>query len=153
MQIDMLQLLPHLGTLHERVRDFEQKLRKEFQMPIEVSLTCISNDYSIDAIAKIVSDVLAVPMNHMLSSSRKTVLQEARMVAMYLCNKLIPEIQDSEITAYFGKERTSAVHARERINDLLATNDETMKAKLSACETRIAEYLKSTNNANDVHEA
>lgn len=141
MQISVIKFLPRLPELQAWIIEKEAELQNTFGMPLKLFVAESDFTFSIDAIVKLVSDSLGVPVVNIVSQSREEVGREARQIAMYLCKKYIPKVTPKDIGEYFGKERTTVIHSYEKVEDLLVSNDAKILAKLTLCEKNILTIL------------
>lgn len=155
MSINIFPLLPQIGKLNKWLYEAEKELQKEFGMPLKLTVECLNNTYSIDAVVKLVSDILSVPVNKLLGTERFTQEKEARQVAMYLCRKYMPHITFEEIGDFFNKDHSTVMTSAKRVEELLALEDKSITTKVTACETQLLNLINPVNNgsAPDIHKA
>lgn len=140
--MNLYKVLPDIGKIKKWIKEKEEEAKNEFGFTLNIDFRETNNQLLIDAVCKLVSDVLTVPVNKILSASRETAEKEARHIVMFLCKKHIEKIHPKELAAYFDKERTTVLHAFDRIEDLLSVSDASITEKLKSCED---ELLKRIN--------
>lgn len=74
----------------------------------------------------------------LFAPGRKQPIAEARQVMMYMMRTYL-EMQDKEIAAHFGKNRTGVIHSFRRIRDLVSIDD-SVKKKIENCLIKIESY-------------
>lgn len=139
---NIYKLLPQTGKVAKWIEAKEKEAEKLFGAKMKLWFADLSRELAIDAVCKLVSDVLSVPVPFMFAETRETGPKEARHVTVYLCMKYIPEIQDSHIGAYLKKDRSTISWANIRIKEMLETKDAAITSKVNDCET---ELLKRIN--------
>lgn len=149
MEVNIFHLLPQICALRQRVLSFEKALQKEFGFVLKLNVAGADAAIGIDAIVKIVSNTLSIPMNKIMSNERSTNTKEARQLAMFLCKKYISKVTDREIAAYFSKDRSNIIHSLNRINALIDSNDENIVSFLRACETVLQNQIKMQYHDSD----
>ncbi len=136
-------LMPHFGRMQQFLNGMEKEALIKFGVPLKFEFQDVSYSIAIDAIAKLVSDVLSVPMNHILSDSRSTPHKEARHIIYYLSKKHLPGLKPAIVSDFFSKDRTTAYHSYERVEQLLDVNDPQMVEKLLLCEEELINRINT----------
>jgi len=134
-------MLPHFGKVQKWIKAKEQEAREEFGVELTLRFTDANFQLGIDAVSKLVSDVLSVPINKILSTSREEEEKEARQIIMYLCKMHISELKPGELAAYFNKDRTTILHSYARIEDLLKAADASMIEKMKNCQNELLKRI------------
>lgn len=142
--IDIYKLLHKMSLLNKWLRQKEGEARNEFGFELRLCFYAADNEHCIDAICRLVSEVLNVPMNKMLSIERWVHIAEARHIAVYLCQKYIQGIKHQEIASYLNRDRTTIISSLERVRDLVASGDQKLIEKISSCETELQNRINNS---------
>lgn len=140
--MNIYSVLPQMGALSKWIAQKEKEAEKLFGRELKLWFADANNALAIDAIAKLVSDILTIPVIDLLRDSRELEVVEARQIIMYLCSVYISEIKPSDIGQTFKKDRTTVIYAVGKIKDRLYVKDASITDKVGNCE---AELLKRIN--------
>ena len=143
MNNSIYRLIPQMGNMQLFLKKMEKEALLKFGVQMKFEFQDINYSIAIDAIAKLVSDTLSVPINHVLSDSRSIPYKEARYVIFYLCKKYLPGLKPATISDFFSKDRTTAYHSYERVEQLIEVADSQMVDKLNACENELMTRINS----------
>lgn len=92
-------------------------------------------------IAQSICDFYSLPMDKLLSVSRRRNIVEPRQIAMFLMReKKVPLF---EVGKFFGKDHTTVIHSSTTVKDILG-NDIEFRAKL----TEIRLFMQENNTPN-----
>jgi chromosomal replication initiation ATPase DnaA len=141
--MDIYKLIPKVGALRKWVAQKEKEARQTFNLDLNLRFVDATHSIAIDAVCKLVSDVLTIPVPLILGGQRDVEIREARHITMYLCKKHIPDVTENQIADYLKKDRSSVHHAVDKINSFLKVNDCEITSKVADCET---ELLKRIND-------
>lgn len=109
---DRADLMVHLNLLDER---------QEVRGPLPPEDTRVH--LSIGQIMNAVCDVASVDTSLLTGKRRNLRVARPRQVAMYLICMLRPDLSLPQIAWHFHKDRTTVVHARDRVRELLWDGD------------------------------
>lgn len=85
----------------------------------------------LDRILQAVGSEYGQQHHALLSASRgRKDVAHARMVAMYLATQLCPSLSLTAVGAFFGRDRTTVRHAREKVAALDDQNVRKLEARL-----------------------
>ena len=93
-------------------------------------------EISIDYIQKIVSDYFHMPIDLMLSKTRKRDIVQARQITMYFAREFTSESLASIGAQIGGKDHATVMHAHSTVNDLIET-DKRFKNYINDIEKKI----------------
>jgi chromosomal replication initiator protein len=79
-------------------------------------------EISIDYIQKIVSDYFHMPIELMVSKTRKREIVQARQIAMYFAREFTSESLAAIGSQIGGKDHATVMHAHNTVNDLIETD-------------------------------
>ena len=112
----------------------QQQLRDTFSQPLSGTIT-------IDTIQKVVSDYYNISITDIKSKKRDKKYVYPRQIAIYLSRELT-EYSYPEIGQEFGgRDHTTAMHADEKIRDLLKT-DSSLNSLIQMLIRNIKDYKK-----------
>lgn len=137
-------------NIRDNVRDLEGVLASllahslVMDSPIDLALAAsvvekiapiAAHEVSIDDIVAVVCAEMDVPTSSLMSSSRLKTVSTARMVAMYLANKITKKSL-VEIGNYFGRTHATVIHAIKSAQDLSDT-DQKVQRHLKRIENKL----------------
>lgn len=86
----------------------------------------------LDRILQAVGSEYGQQRHALLATSRgRKDVAHARMVAMYLATQMCPSLSLTAIGAFFGRDRTTVRHAREKVAAMGDKNVKKMEARLA----------------------
>lgn len=110
-------------------------------LPVEELI--VEDDF--DAIIKVVSDTLNVPVSRIKSGSRKQEIVDARHIIAGLTQKYFPAYYTSRQGRKLGgRDHSTILNSRKRYNDLIFSN-EAFQRKAAACQRRLHAKVKFPN--------
>jgi chromosomal replication initiation ATPase DnaA len=139
--------------LNEIIKDAEKRILKETGIRIKLLVNeginvddNVEINPAVQRVATTVANVLDIPVDLLKEETRATPALHARQIAIYLANKYLKCLSPRIIAQAFNRDRTTVIHTRHTVQDMIDTNNEIFLKKLKTAEQAVIDMLNETED-------
>lgn len=136
----------NLHITHPAVRKVIERCEKEVRNLTgnpSVAISFVDDYYTLDfeRISKVVCSVTKLPLDQIVSQSRKKELTQSRQLIAYYAKKFT-KLNYREIGEHLGdRDHTTIMSSIERVNDLIDSNDEDICDMVNKINRRLRQLI------------
>ncbi len=137
---NIIKMLPLTAKILNRIEKFKEEMNKEFGefITVEVEYT----NYQIDALVKLVSDVLHITITDLLKGKKGDAVL-ARHLAVYLVHEYVEGATLKQIGEYFmDKHHSTIINSCNVFKDLMDSKNEKMMDFYNRCNNAITQLIQ-----------